>query len=69
MNSFEMFDEARLSKSPSMFDKQKLTWMNNQYIKQLPLEKVVELALPHLQKAGALPTELSLKNKVNGHII
>ena len=37
------FDVTRLSKSPSMFDKQKLTWMNNQYIKQLPLEKVVEL--------------------------
>ena len=42
-----------------MFDKQKLTWMNNQYIKQLPLEKVVELALPHLQKEGLLPEELS----------
>ena len=42
-----------------MFDKQKLTWMNNQYIKQLPLEKVIELALPHLQKAELLPTELS----------
>lgn len=55
----KQFDVARLSKSPSMFDKQKLTWMNNQYIKQLPLEKVVELALPHLQKEGLLPEELS----------
>lgn len=55
----KMFDVNRLSKSPSMFDKQKLTWTNNQYIKQLPLEKVVELALPHLQKAELLPAELS----------
>ena len=55
----KIFDVNRLSKSPSMFDKQKLTWMNNQYIKQLPLEKVVELALPHLQKEGLLPMELS----------
>ncbi len=55
----KIFDVNRLSKSPSMFDKQKLTWMNNQYIKQLPLEKVVELALPHLQKEGLLPQELS----------
>ncbi|MFE6169983.1 glutamate--tRNA ligase [Viridibacillus arvi] len=54
-----LFDEKRLSKSPSMFDKQKLTWMNNQYIKKLSHEKVVELALPHLQKAGLLPTELT----------
>ncbi len=54
-----IFDVNRLSKSASMFDKQKLTWMNNQYIKQMPLEKVVALALPHLQKAGKLPEELS----------
>ncbi|MGE7919225.1 glutamate--tRNA ligase [Viridibacillus sp. NPDC093762] len=54
-----LFDEKRLSKSPSMFDKQKLTWMNNQYIKKLSHEKVVELALPHLQKAGLLPAELT----------
>lgn len=55
----EMFDEKRLSKSPSMFDKNKLTWMNNQYIKKVSLEEVVALALPHLQKAGLLPEELT----------
>lgn len=55
----KIFDEKRLSKSPSMFDKQKLTWMNNQYIKKLPLEKVVELSLPHLQKEGLVPQQLS----------
>jgi nondiscriminating glutamyl-tRNA synthetase len=54
-----LFDVNRLSKSPSMFDKQKLTWTNNQYVKQMSLEKVVELALPHLQKAGRLPEKLS----------
>lgn len=54
-----IFDVNRLSKSASMFDKQKLTWMNNQYIKQMPLEEVVALALPHLQKAGKLPEELT----------
>ncbi|MER1998139.1 MAG: glutamate--tRNA ligase [Lysinibacillus sp.] len=53
----KLFDEKRLSKSPSMFDKTKLTWMNNQYIKKLSREQVVELALPHLQKAGLVPTE------------
>ena len=50
-----IFDVNRLSKSPSMFDKQKLTWMNNQYIKQMPLDEVVAFAVPHLQKAGKLP--------------
>ncbi|CAM5196341.1 Glutamate--tRNA ligase OS=Ureibacillus acetophenoni OX=614649 GN=gltX PE=3 SV=1 [Ureibacillus acetophenoni] len=33
--------------------------MNNQYIKKISLEEVVELALPHLQKAGLLPQDLS----------
>ncbi|MDI2586313.1 glutamate--tRNA ligase [Psychrobacillus sp. NEAU-3TGS] len=60
----KIFDVNRLSKSPSMFDKQKLTWMNNQYIKQLSLEKVIELALPHLQKADLLPAELSEGQRV-----
>ncbi|WP_339174443.1 glutamate--tRNA ligase [Solibacillus sp. FSL R5-0691] len=55
----KLFDEKRLSKSPSMFDKSKLTWMNNQYIKKMSHEEVVALALPHLQKAGLLPAELS----------
>ncbi|MET1013146.1 MAG: glutamate--tRNA ligase [Paenisporosarcina sp.] len=58
-----MFDVNRLSKSPSMFDKQKLTWMNNQYVKQMSLEEVVDLALPHLQKAGRLPETLSVEEK------
>jgi len=58
-----LFDVTRLSKSPSMFDKTKLTWMNNQYVKQLSLEEVVELALPHLQQAGRLPQNLSTEEK------
>ena len=41
--------------------------MNNQYIKKLPLEKVIELALPHLQKSGALPTELSDEQREWAH--
>jgi nondiscriminating glutamyl-tRNA synthetase len=59
----EMFEADRLSKSPALFDKQKLTWMNNQYVKQLPSEEVVKLALPHLQKAGRLPEELSAEKR------
>lgn len=48
----KIFDSSRLSKSPALFDKQKLAWMNNQYMKTLELDRVVELALPHLVKAG-----------------
>ncbi len=48
----ENFDPSRLSKSPALFDKQKLAWMNNQYMKAVELDRVVALALPHLVKAG-----------------
>ncbi|HSO56899.1 MAG TPA: glutamate--tRNA ligase [Paenisporosarcina sp.] len=58
-----LYDVNRLSKSPSMFDKQKLTWTNNQYVKQLSLEQVVDLALPHLQQAGRLPATLTAEEK------
>ncbi|MGM9923047.1 MAG: glutamate--tRNA ligase [Bacillus sp. (in: firmicutes)] len=50
----EIFDEKRLSKSPALFDTQKLTWMNNQYLKNLDLDRLTELALPHLVEAGRI---------------
>ncbi|WJY26986.1 glutamate--tRNA ligase [Sporosarcina trichiuri] len=59
----EQFDESRLSKSPSMFDKQKLTWMNNQYIKKLTLDKVMDLTLPHLVKAGLVNEDMSAEER------
>lgn len=65
----EIFDPGRLSKSPAVFDRQKLIWMNNQYMKKLPVEKVVELALPHLVNAGRVPEnpspeQLEMVNKL-----
>lgn len=54
-----IFDPARLSKSPAVFDTQKLTWMNNQYLKKLDLDTVVELSLPHLIKAGRFQENMS----------
>ncbi len=47
----EMFDADRLSKSPAAFDGKKLEWINNQYIKQLELDQLTEMALPFLVKA------------------
>ncbi|MEK4712944.1 MULTISPECIES: glutamate--tRNA ligase [Sporosarcina] len=55
----KMFDVSRLSKSPSMFDKQKLTWTNNQYVKKMNLEEVIDFALPHLQDAGLINKEMT----------
>ena len=53
----EIFDPKRLSKSPAVFDQKKLLWMNNQYMKKADLDRVVELALPHLMKAGKISEE------------
>jgi len=46
----EMFDEARLSKSPAKFDKEKLAYINNRYVKELTVDETVELCMPHLIK-------------------
>ncbi len=54
-----IFDADRLSKSPALFDKQKLTWMNNQYMKKVDTERVLELALPHLVKAGRVSENMT----------
>lgn len=49
----------RLSKSPAVFDAHKLKWVNNQYVKKLDLDQVIDLAVPHLQKAGKVSEEFS----------
>jgi nondiscriminating glutamyl-tRNA synthetase len=55
----EIFDANRLSKSPALFDKQKLLWMNNQYMKKIEINRVVELSLPHLIKAGRISESMT----------
>ncbi|WP_428910366.1 glutamate--tRNA ligase [Niallia sp. Krafla_26] len=50
----KIFDSKRLSKSPALFDKQKLAWMNNQYMKKLELDRVIDITLPHLVKEGLI---------------
>lgn len=50
----QIFDPRRLSKSPAVFDREKLKWMNNHYIKQIDIERLTELCIPHMQKAGYL---------------
>jgi nondiscriminating glutamyl-tRNA synthetase len=55
----EIFDANRLSKSPALFDKQKLTWMNNQYMKKIDVDRLLELSLPHLIKAGRLTENMT----------
>ncbi len=54
-----IFTADRLSKSPAVFDKNKLAHLNNHYIKLADPKRITALAIPHLQQAGRLPAELS----------
>lgn len=44
------FDYKRISKSPAVFDIQKLRWMNGEYIKAMDDDKYYEYALPEVDK-------------------
>lgn len=56
----EKFDIAGLSKSPSIFDIKKLTWMNGEYLKAMDFDRFYALAEPKL-KAALADTNLDLK--------
>ncbi len=47
----EAFDISGISRSPAIFDVHKLTWLNGQFIREMPLEKFHEAALPWIRKA------------------
>ncbi len=44
----ETFSVEGISKSQSIFDEQKLRWLNGRYIKELPFDEFVKLATPYL---------------------
>src|SRR5699024_3496523 len=54
----KIFDPERLSTSAAVFDPMKLKWMNGEYIKALPVEQAIDLALPHLIAAGRVPEQM-----------
>lgn len=60
----DIFDPARLSTSAAVFDQKKLQWMNNEYIKAMDIEKVINLALPHLIEAGKVPADMDAEQRV-----
>ena len=47
----EAFDYHHMSKSPAVFDIQKLKWMNGEYLKAMDFETFYEMALPYLKQA------------------
>lgn len=45
------FDLAKVNKSSAIFDLDKLDWINSIYIRNTPIEKLTEMAIPYLIKA------------------
>lgn len=59
----QAFDLNRVSKSPAVFNMQKLNWMNSQYIKNASVDRLMPMALPYLQEAGFIAEDLSLEDQ------
>jgi glutamyl/glutaminyl-tRNA synthetase len=48
----EKFDISGCQPSPAVMDPEKLNWMNGEYIRQTPIARLTDLALPFIEKAG-----------------
>jgi nondiscriminating glutamyl-tRNA synthetase len=53
----DAFSLDRVSKSPAVFDIQKLNYINAHYLRKTPPERLTELALPYLQEMGIFPQQ------------
>ncbi len=54
----QLFSLDRVSKSPAVFDIEKLNHINGYYIRNASLDYITKLAIPYLQQAGYIPDEL-----------
>lgn len=58
----ESFSLERVSKSGGVFDVNKLNWINGHYIRESSIERITDLAIPHLIEAGYI-TEADAKER------
>ncbi|MBD3288537.1 glutamate--tRNA ligase [candidate division KSB1 bacterium] len=58
------FDFSRISKSAAVFNVEKLDWMNGQYIREMDVEKLTQLAIPFFDKAGYETTDYEKTKKI-----
>lgn len=53
----EAFDLSRINKSGAVFDRDKLNWLNSQYIRALSSDRLTDECIPWLLKAGIISEE------------
>jgi glutamyl-tRNA synthetase len=54
----KVFDLSGVSRSPAVFDTDKLNWLNGLTIRAMSVSDLAERCLPYLQKAGLVPDPL-----------
>ncbi|MFH1089040.1 MAG: glutamate--tRNA ligase [Candidatus Uhrbacteria bacterium] len=59
----DLFDIEKVNKSGAIFDKEKLNWMNSQYIHRLSVDDLTDLCLPYVVEVGKT-IEASLLKKI-----
>ena len=53
----EQFSLEHITKSPAVFDQEKLDWLNRHYMKECPPRRLAKLAVPFLHAAGYLDAQ------------
>lgn len=61
----QCFELSHISKSPGVFDKDKLVWMNGQHLRAMPVDELIPLVEPLLKKA--MPNDKRLDDPVIMH--
>ena len=59
------FDLAHVSRSPAQFNPEKLAWINQQYLKSAPVERLTELVEPELRQRGVQPDKAKLNSIIS----
>lgn len=54
----DKFDMEQVNKSGAIFDREKLNWMNNHYIKEADLDRLLDLSRPFLEEAGYIDEDV-----------
>ncbi len=57
----DLFAVEDVNRSGAVFDREKLNWMNNHYIKNADLDRLVELSRPYLEEAGFIDEDTGEK--------
>ena len=51
-DTVKVFDFSKMSQKAAVYDVKKLTWLNGQYLSNLPLDTIVDAAIPFFKEKG-----------------